>query len=281
MKWKDLKLSGKFTYGFGTIIVLISAVILFAIKGIGGIVNNAEEVIEGNKLRTDIEEKYVQHLNWATEVNKLLTDDSITDLNVQLDPTRCAFGMWYYGEGRKDAEKLAPGLKPILDQMEDPHMKLHESAKKIKDVFHQADYQLSAMLRDAKTDHLNFMHNVKNVVLANRTVNRIDVIKDPTQCRFGKWLYADEIKAHRAANAEFDQLCSDIEGPHNKLHQEIKVMENYYRSGNLDAGRNFFLSTIQPTTDNVLKELDKLIAWNDVNLEGMKEANTIHTNSSE
>ena len=64
MKWKNLKLGMKFFISFGLIIALLVVVAFWATSGIGGIVGNAKEVIEGNKLRTELEHKYVQHLLW-------------------------------------------------------------------------------------------------------------------------------------------------------------------------------------------------------------------------
>ena len=46
MKWKNLKLGGKFSIAFGTIIVLMVFVSFWAIKGIRGIISDAEEVID-------------------------------------------------------------------------------------------------------------------------------------------------------------------------------------------------------------------------------------------
>lgn len=276
MKWKDLKLSRKFTYGFGAVIILVSIVIVWAVTGIGSIVSNADEVIGGNKLRINMEEKHVQHLEWASKVNELLTDDNVTELNVQLDPNKCAFGQWYFGEGRREVERLAPELSSILDQFQVPHQHLHESAKKIDDVFHQADRQLSSSLRDAKVDHLKFMDVLKDVVVEGRSVNSINVIKDPTECRFGKWLYSEETMKVREKNSEFDKFCTSIEEPHNALHQEVNTLENYFRNGSTGSGKNYFLNTIQPTTDEVLSELDNMISWNDNNLLGMEAANEIY-----
>ena len=89
MKWKDLKLGRKFFIAFGLVIALLILAAYWAIHGIGGIVNNAEEVIQGNELRTEIEEKYVDHLHWAGEVSELLTDKEMTHLNVETDPHKC------------------------------------------------------------------------------------------------------------------------------------------------------------------------------------------------
>ncbi|MBN1952492.1 MAG: CZB domain-containing protein [Bacteroidales bacterium] len=276
MKWKDLKLSRKLMVGFGGIIILVSFIILWSIIGIGSIVKDSEEVIDGNKLRTNIEQKHVQHLEWARQVNALLTDKDVTELNVQLDHTQCAFGKWYYGEGKKDAERLAPQLRPTLNAIEEPHKHLHGSAARIGEVFEQGDRELSNQLRGAKVDHLVFMDKVKDVVLARRQTSSINVIKDPHQCNLGKWLYSDEVVQRRMTDKEFDDYCTAIESPHNRLHEEVQTMENLYRSGNIASGQNVFSTSIEPSTYAVLADLDKLIAWNDRKLIGMDKANEIY-----
>ena len=59
----------------------------------------------------------------ASDDAKLLVGER--RLTIQTDPHKCAFGKWYYGEGRKEAEKLVPELKGPMAEIEDPHRKLH------------------------------------------------------------------------------------------------------------------------------------------------------------
>ena len=53
---------------------------LWSIIGIGGIVKNAGTVIEGNKLKGEMVQREVDHLNWVNQVNALLTDEHVTEL---------------------------------------------------------------------------------------------------------------------------------------------------------------------------------------------------------
>ncbi len=276
MKWKNLKLGRKFFVAFGLIIILLVVVAIWSINGIGGIVNNAEEVIEGNKLRTELEAKYVQHLQWAAEVNKLLSDDKVTELNVQTDPHKCDFGKWYYGEGRKHAESLAPELKPLFDDIEEPHAHLHESAIKIGDVFVQADYGLGAQLREAKADHLIFAHNVKDVAVNAVQVNSVDVEKDPHNCNFGQWMYSNEVEELKREFPELAAILEDVEEPHNSLHQGVERFEELFRQGRIQEGKQYYMSVLKPTTYEVLDVIDRMVAWNDKHLEGMQQANEIY-----
>jgi methyl-accepting chemotaxis protein len=281
MKWKNLKLGKKFTVAFGLIIALLAVVAIWAITGIGGIVSNAEEVIEGNVLRTDMNEKYVQHLQWAGQVAQLLTDDQVTELTVQTDDHLCEFGKWYFGEGRKHAESLAPELKPIFDKFKEPHAALHNSAIKIKNVFQQADAQLSATLRETKADHLTWAHKVKDYVVNNVQVNSIDVQKDYRLCNFGKWYYGSEMAQFRRDHPDFASIASKIEEPHEVLHSSIYKLEEYFQNNQIGDARYYYMNTIKPQTYKVIAILDEMIEWNDKRLSGMTQANSIYVNETQ
>jgi methyl-accepting chemotaxis protein len=276
MKWKDLKLGRKFFVAFGLVIALLILVAYWAINGIGGIVGNAEEVIEGNKLRTEMETKYVQHLQWANDVSKLLTDDETTTLNVETDPHKCAFGKWYYGEGRQHAEELAPELRSLFEEIEEPHKHLHESAVKIADAFVQADRKLSAQLREAKTDHLTWAHTVKDYAVRAEQVNEIDAEKDPRQCNFGQWYFSDEMKQFRRRHPGFANIAKEVVEPHKELHESVVTVEKYFRQGNIQKAKDYYMNVTKPKAYDVLDKIDEMIAWNDANLEGMDRANMIY-----
>lgn len=98
MSWSKMSIPKKIATGFSATIFVISIIVVLNYTGVGGIVDNASEVINGNKLKGLLVQSDVDHLNWAIEVNKLLTDDNITKLNVQTDDHKCGFGEFLYGE---------------------------------------------------------------------------------------------------------------------------------------------------------------------------------------
>lgn len=199
---KNLKIALKFALGFGGVILLLGVVALWSVFGIKGIVGNAGEVIDGNKLRGEIVQKEVDHLNWANKVNALLVDDHITELNVQTDPHKCAFGKWFYGDERKEAEHLVPALKEYFRDIEQYHTDLHESAEEIGKVFVQADHNLPALLTARTVDHLNWADKIRDTFLHNK--EKLEVQTDPTQCGLGKWLISDSAQTtYKNADPEF------------------------------------------------------------------------------
>ncbi|MEZ4599510.1 MAG: methyl-accepting chemotaxis protein [Syntrophotaleaceae bacterium] len=151
MSWKNLSLRWKFTVGFGGVLFLLMLVAGWALIGVGGIVGNAKEVIQGNALRAELIQREVDHLIWANAVSTLLTDSRVTRLEVETDHSQCGFGKWYYGEGRKRAEQLVPELKEPLARIEEPHKALHQSAIAIGQVFQEADTKLASEIYITRT----------------------------------------------------------------------------------------------------------------------------------
>ncbi|MCU4156945.1 CZB domain-containing protein [Carboxylicivirga sp. A043] len=279
MKWNNLKLGIKFLISFGIIISLLLLSGFWAINGIGGIVSDANEVIDGNKLRTNLETKYVDHLLWAKDLNRLLTDENVTEITVQTDPHQCAFGKWYYGEGRKNAEKLVPELKPIFDQFEEPHQHLHESAIKLDQVFEQMDWRITVLLKQAELDHINWMNNVKDAIFIKKAKN-INVTKDPTKCNFGKWLNSEDLKFLKESHPELENILQSISEKHDNLHSSVYRAESFLKQGNQTQAEQFFNTTIRSNTKAVLTELSKFGEWTEVHLHGMDEANSIYQNET-
>ncbi len=227
MKWKNLKLGKKFGVGFGIVLALLVIVGGWAIFGISGIVGNAGEVIDGNKLDGILAQKEVDHLNWANKVSALLTDDKVTKLEVEVDDHNCGFGKWLYGEGRKHAETMVPSLAPMLEKIEEPHRKLHESAIKIDKHYEQADADLPGFLATKESDHLKWVAKVEQLLIQN--LPKLEVETDDHKCSLGRWLHGDGAKKAAEGHPEFAQLIDNMKEPHNHLHQSAIEIKSVYK----------------------------------------------------
>ncbi|MBN1293478.1 MAG: CZB domain-containing protein [Candidatus Latescibacteria bacterium] len=274
MKWNNLSIGNKIGIGFGMVILTLIVVACWSIFGIGGIVRNAAEVIAGNKLRGEMTQREVDHLNWANQVNALLTDANVTELSVETDPHKCAFGKWYYSDARKEAERLVPELKSFLDQIEEPHNHLHESAVEIGKHFHQADVELGNMLRESRGDHLAWIGTVKDAMLHNR--KSVDVQMDPHLCKFGKWYYSDAVQQMRKKDPEFDRIMASIEEPHNKLHASANQIQNYLKAGQNKEALTYFTGNTEKFAEETLAHIENLLKWQDARMAGMNKANEIY-----
>ncbi len=275
MKWKNLKLSKKFAVGFGAVLIMLTIVGVWSIQGIGGIVDNATQVIEGNKIKADMVQKTVDHLNWAGDVNKLLNDDTVHELHVQTDDHLCGFGKWYYGEGRIHAETLVPSLKAILTKIEEPHHKLHQSAIGIAQKYTDADQQLGGFLREKKTDHLSWTHKVKDAFI-DQTITKLGVQMDPNQCSLGQWMYSPETQALLLKSPELAAAIHALETPHNKLHQSAEQIEKLLVEGKRVEAIQYYNENTEPAAQQCLTDINAIISWHDAQLSGLQEAKAIY-----
>ncbi len=278
MKWKDLSVGKKMAAGFGTILILVTLVSIIANTGVGGIISNAEEVIDGNKLDGILAQREVDHLNWAGQINALLTDDNITALKVQTDDHKCGFGKWLYGQDRKDAEAMVPSLAPLLKEIEEPHRKLHESAITIGDVFKPADNDLPTQLAMREVDHLKWATTIRDAFIrGNDTLN---VQTDPTKCGLGKWIISEQgKKAYEVGNADFKGVWDQMVSNHAKLHNSaIRIREEIGVS--FESALTVFDQTTLPLLDKTLGHLEELKEKASHNLTGKTEANKIYAENT-
>ncbi|MGM0675081.1 MAG: CZB domain-containing protein, partial [Spirochaetota bacterium] len=280
MRWKNFKLSLKLSIGFGIVLILLGGLAAWSVIGVRGIVNNAEEVIAGNALRGEIVEKEVDHLNWAKDVSALLTDDEVNELNVETDPTQCAFGKWYYSDAREDAEQLVPALAPFLSEIEEPHNHLHESAVAIGEAYVEVDTELGSFLREKQTDHLAWKNDVATLLL-DPSYTGDDIIVDPTQCSLGKWLYSDEVEARRGEDDEFDNAVSPVYDPHRALHETAIDVKQLQNDGNVDEARAQYNSETTQYAEATLSELDALIGWHDEKVANLDSAEDIYARQTQ
>jgi methyl-accepting chemotaxis protein len=274
MTWRDISLKWKLGVGFGVVLFVMVAVGMWAVFGISGLVSDAGEVINGNKLRAEIVQREIDHLNWSVKVNALLTDNVVTTLAVETDHHKCGFGTWYYGEGRNQAEAQVPALIPLLAEIQDPHKRLHKSAIDIGNKYTQVDMALGSFFREKKTDHLAWMRKLQDVFLNKG--RKLDVELDHTKCSLGRWLYSSETADMKRKDAEFGSLVSVIEEPHMLLHKSAKKIDGMVSKGRHSAARSVYKSDTEIHAASTLGRLDRVIAWHEAKLKGLQEARTVY-----
>jgi methyl-accepting chemotaxis protein len=227
MNWKNMTIGKKIGTGFGVIIILLIVLAAISFTGVGGIVKNASEVIDGTALDGELAQKEVDHLNWIMDVNKLLTDDTIHALHVQTDHTKCGFGKWLYGDGRKHAETFVPTLAPVFKEIEEPHRLLHESAIAIGEAYKEADPALPGFLAVIEVKHLQWAASIQDAMLDN--AQKIVAQTDHTLCSFGKWLYGEKAEKTAQSDIVLARLLQEIKEPHKKVHDSAAQIISLYR----------------------------------------------------
>ena len=227
MIWKNMTIGKKIASGFGIVIILLVILGALSFTGVGSIVKNASEVIDGKALDGELAQKEVDHLNWIGEVNKLLTDDTVNELTVQTDHTKCGFGRWLYGDERKQAEALVPSLVPLFKKIEEPHRHLHESATEIGKVYTKGDSNLPGFIANKLNDHLEWAASIQKAILDNE--NDIKVQTDPKLCAFCQWLYSEAATKITASDSVLASFMGQIKEPHKRLHGSAKEIQSSYR----------------------------------------------------
>ncbi|MFO7609162.1 MAG: CZB domain-containing protein, partial [Candidatus Krumholzibacteriia bacterium] len=268
-------LSRKIGAGFGTVLVLLGGLAAMSFQGVGAIVDDAEEVIHGNELKAMIVQRELDHLRWSDKVNAFITDPAVTELKAQIDPHQCNLGVWYYGDERAEAERLAPGLATVLTRLEEPHRRMHESAAAIDQAYVPVDLALGAFLREAKVAHLDWAGRVKDVFF-DPAVTKLDVVTDPHQCMLGKWFYGDEARALAKADPAFAKIWEDLDWEHGVMHGGAIRVDEMLAMGDRDEAARYVLEQVVPAGRKVIEAVDRLIAWDAARLAGAREAARIY-----
>ncbi|MBA4394964.1 MAG: chemotaxis protein, partial [Desulfobacca sp.] len=134
-----LTLGKKMTGGFSLAVAALVLISVLAYWGTGKILNTATEVMKSKDLDRVLTQSELDHLVWGRKVVNAVVDPEAKTIEVQTNPHQCNFGKWYYGEGRKGAEKMAPYIAKTLTGMEAPHNQLHQSAENIKELLAKGD----------------------------------------------------------------------------------------------------------------------------------------------
>lgn len=277
--FKDWTLNQKLFGGFGAVLLFLMIVALASVLGLGGTVKNAGKVIAGNKLKGNVTQKHVDHLAWAMQVGELLTNEEVTELQVQTDPHKCGFGKWYYSEDRKYAEEMVEELKSPLAAIEQYHNALHESAIEIKKEFKQADLELSTFLEQKKGDHLCWVSNVKNGLITGISSD-ITAQEDPKKCGLGKWLLSSELREYIRKYPAIASLLNKINTPHEKLHATASEIKKALKAGNRTYANQIFKQRSEPAAAQTLGVIDEIIVYNNEQIKGLKHAQDIYASKT-
>ncbi|MFW6061634.1 MAG: methyl-accepting chemotaxis protein [Planctomycetota bacterium] len=271
--WKQLTVGRRIKLGFALMGGLLAAVAALAAVGLTTLSNGTRQSVATNDLAAELSQREIDHLNWAGKVSELFTDDSVTTLDVQTDPHKCGFGQWYYGDRRRHAEELCPDVRSAMEQIEQHHTRLHESVKEIAAHYNQADESVSRFLREKKVDHLQWMHHVKNALLAGD--QELQVQTDPTRCSLGRWLTSRETVQLAEEDPAFAEALEDLGGPHEALHRSAVEVERLLTAGQPDEAARHFAEQTEPRAHECLAAVDGVIARHDARIEGQHQAKQV------
>ncbi|EIC22361.1 methyl-accepting chemotaxis protein [Thiorhodovibrio frisius] len=274
----SMRLRTKILLGFGTLLVLMILSAGWSYLGLSSILGLSDKVVEADNLRTDLAQREIDHLNWASTLSRYVFNDDSDKLDLQLDPRQCAFGRWYYGEGRKKAEALFPSIKPLLASIEAPHAALHETASSIRDTYQPADPQLSERAQELELGHIEWASEVQSALITQ--ARQLDVQLDHTQCALGKFLYGPQRAAFHTAHPDIDAVFTSIEDPHQRLHESAASMQRPLLIGDFDSAKQIFNDDTLPSLAKVRAGLDQVQSMAGAQVAGTRAARDIYNNAT-
>ncbi len=154
--------------GCFTLIGLIGLAIGFVgIHGLSKAHDAAEEIFFHERLSRQITQAKMAHLLWVRQLEEFQRQESLTELTVEKDPYQCVFGRWYYSRDRQAAEQKIPGLKGLLQEIEESHKGLHASAVNLEKILKKGkDHRKEALQYYAGelTGHFTKMQKILNAI---------------------------------------------------------------------------------------------------------------------
>jgi methyl-accepting chemotaxis protein len=152
MKWRNLSIGKKLAIGFGILLALLLVASAMSFNGVGGTQESAHKLNRYYQLDNALAQMLISQHRWIGKINSFLSEEGSQKLEVETDGHKCGVGQWLYGEERQEAQRLIPDIAPLLKEVEEPHLRMHDSAIQIAKVFRRPHPGLLAIL----SNHLNY-----------------------------------------------------------------------------------------------------------------------------
>jgi methyl-accepting chemotaxis protein len=280
MNWKKMSIGKKIVFGYSIVLVLLLSITIISYYGVGTIISNAEEVIKGKELDGVLAQREVDHLKWAQAVNSLLTDESVTTLEVETDHKKCILGAWLYGEERLAAEQMLPGLKPLLKALEAPHHRMHASAIEIKQAYKPADPTLPIRLVEIESAHQGWATRLLTAIIKKETAVK-NVSTDPKTCQLGKFLDTAQAKAaYDHADPDLKEMWDSLHTSHDAMHHVAGDAKELLAAKKFDQAMNLMQNTIMLHLNSTVSILNELRYEAEEELKGVVKANAIYSDAT-
>ncbi|PLX47948.1 MAG: methyl-accepting chemotaxis protein [Desulfobulbaceae bacterium] len=277
MNWKNMTIGRKIIMGFGIVLTLLVAITIISYIGVGTIIANAEKVIHTKELDGTLAQREVDHLNWSEQVNSLLTNKDVTSLTVQTDHKECKLGKWLYGEGRRQAEEMLPGLAPLLKDLEKPHEKMHASAIAIEEAYTPADPTLPIRIVEIEAAHQAWATRLLTAIIKKQTSVK-GVSTDPKTCKLGTFLQTEQAQnAYNNASADIKEFWDALHSSHNAMHHTAADAKKLLAEEKFEAAMDLMQNTIMLHLNSTISLLNELRYEAEQDLLGVQKANEIYS----
>ncbi|HAI53018.1 MAG TPA: hypothetical protein DCL99_07055 [Firmicutes bacterium] len=134
-----LSIGKKLGLGFFVLIVAMALANVVSIFGTRAILDRWELSEELEVLHVDLQQREIEHLQWAMQLQNHLVSGSVEGFAIELDPTRCNLGRWLASDQFQRLQEQYPALTGEFEQLLRSHVELHTSARDIKGLLEQGE----------------------------------------------------------------------------------------------------------------------------------------------
>ncbi|MFZ0928620.1 MAG: methyl-accepting chemotaxis protein [Syntrophobacteraceae bacterium] len=162
-------LSTQLIVSFMVVASITLVVGLLAWKQISGSSEITKRANLSESISRQMLQREIDHLNWVLKAAEFLINENSTELGVEKDEHKCGFGKWYYSEDRKKVEETMPEVASLLEQIEEPHKKLHQSAKALEAILQKGNEHRAEALSVFQNDTMVRLKEIQRILAEIRT----------------------------------------------------------------------------------------------------------------
>lgn len=130
--WKNFSAEKKWVVClFPLLFVIIGSYVYFN-KTLVSMQDTINILEEYDDIRPSFKQREIEHMQWAQQLILFVSLQQNRELFLQIQPTRCELGKWLSSSERNRVEEMVPSLAEILDRIDEPHRRLHQSAVTIR-----------------------------------------------------------------------------------------------------------------------------------------------------
>ncbi|PKL16053.1 MAG: hypothetical protein CVV49_18235 [Spirochaetae bacterium HGW-Spirochaetae-5] len=130
------------------------------------------ETIELHNETILLKSRLIDHITWMNQLLETIIEKN--EFKGQTDPTKCAFGEWYYSFKKSDDYlSIDQSRKKLIDDMENYHTKLHASAVNIKES-DSTNEALAIYKSDTKPNVIKLQSIFNSYIIAINTIMEAD-----------------------------------------------------------------------------------------------------------
>lgn len=291
LSFKNMRLGIKLGMGFGVMTLIVIALGVASLYSANIVSNSATRIkTMASEMETlshvadNMTSATRAHKDWVGKVNSCVYDNA-DSIDVTMDGHVCGLGHFLYEkqeDGSTGLEQLAglsPELAAKLEDMKEEHLQLHETAKKMNDIWMPTHDGLVIELKDHLDEHRVWASKVANAIMAGEECH---VQADPAKCGFGHFLASGESKDLEKQWPEYAELMGDVRKSHDALHISLKAINNVDLDSDnaFEQRRKIYEEESLPQLEAVVETFAKIQALEQQRSDSQREVSAILKNES-